>query len=372
MTMPSDTARALVIKTSSLGDVVHTLAAATDAARAIPDIRFDWVVEESLAVLPRLHPAVQTVIPVAIRRWRRRPLRILIAGEYRCFRRALRATRYDAILDAQGLLKSALIAYQARGIRYGPGWDSAREPIASLAYHHHLHVAKHHHAVTGLRKLFSDALGYPMPTSAPDFGIDPRPLASPDKEPPFVLFLHGTHWRSKQWPERYWATLANRLDSAGLQVWLPHASSTERRRAESIANSSGNVRVLPRLNLSQLTGIITSASGVVGVDTGLAHLAAALAVPVVVIYGATSAHLTGALGTFCTNIAATFPCSPCKQRACHYPRPSSVTPACYGSVTPDAVAHALQAQITQARHRRSSRQSMPPPPIAQGQPAYQS
>ena len=99
--------RVLLVKTSSLGDVIHTLPALTDAQRAIPGIQFDWVVEEGFAEIPAWHPAVAQVIPVAIRRWRKHPLQTLRSGEWRRFKARLRETHYDLVIDAQGLLKSA-------------------------------------------------------------------------------------------------------------------------------------------------------------------------------------------------------------------------------------------------------------------------
>ena len=102
--------RVLVVKMSSLGDVIHTLPALTDAAAAIPGITFDWVVEEGFAEIPAWHPAVDTVIPIALRRWRKHPWRDFRGPQWRACRQALRRQHYDAVIDAQGLLKSVFVA----------------------------------------------------------------------------------------------------------------------------------------------------------------------------------------------------------------------------------------------------------------------
>ncbi|HIQ53746.1 MAG TPA: lipopolysaccharide heptosyltransferase I, partial [Pseudomonas pachastrellae] len=145
--------RVLLIKTSSLGDVIHTLPALTDAARAIPGIRFDWVVEEGFAEIPSWHPAVDAVIPVAIRRWRKKPLQAVRSGEWGNFKRRLRETQYDLVIDAQGLLKSAWLTRYARAEVVGLDKSSAREPLAARFYQRRLAVAWGQHAVERTRQL---------------------------------------------------------------------------------------------------------------------------------------------------------------------------------------------------------------------------
>jgi len=164
--------RVLLIKTSSLGDVLHTLPALTDAAEAIPGIRFDWVVEEAFAEIPEWHPAVGRMIQVAIRRWRKAPLKAILSGEWTTFRRQLRAREYDLVLDAQGLIKSALLSRMAKGRVVGLDKNSAREPLASRFYQQGFPVERGEHAIVRLRKLFAKALDYELPTSALDYGIN--------------------------------------------------------------------------------------------------------------------------------------------------------------------------------------------------------
>lgn len=332
----------LLVKTSSLGDVLHALPAVTDAVRAHPDLRFDWVVEEAFAEIPAWHPAVAQVIPVALRRWRREPWRALAGGELRRFLRALRARRYDKVIDAQGLLKSAfLIARLARGVRCGLDRVSAREPLAALAYDEAYAVAKDQHAVARVRRLFAAALGYDMPPGAPDYGIERARFAGGKRED-YVVFLHGTSWPSKEWPEEYWCALAARAEVAGLAVYLPWGNAAEHARAGRIAQASRNARVAERMDLNGVARLLAGARAVAAVDTGLGHLAAALAVPCVTVYGATDPARTGTLGAAQTHLRARFACAPCFSRRCTYTGAAEAAPACYTSLAPETVWHELE------------------------------
>ena len=164
--------RVLIVKTSSMGDVLHTLPALTDAQQAIPGIQFDWVVEEGFAQIPSWHSAVDRVIPVAIRRWRKAWFSAPIKAERKAFRDAVRLQQYDAIIDAQGLVKSAaLVTRLARGVKHGMDWSTAREPLASLFYNRKHHIAKQQHAVERTRELFAKSLGYVKPQSQGDYAI---------------------------------------------------------------------------------------------------------------------------------------------------------------------------------------------------------
>ncbi|APZ42113.1 lipopolysaccharide heptosyltransferase I [Acidihalobacter ferrooxydans] len=333
--------RVLLVKMSSLGDVVHTLPAVTDAYHALPALSIDWVVEESLAEIPAWHPAVGTVLPIALRRWRRgwRASR----AERQTFRQRLREQPYDRVLDAQGLLKSAAVARLARGPRWGLDRQSAREPLAALAYDHRVTVDKAQHAVPRLRQLFAAALGYAPPDTPADYGIAHDRLP-PAQQRGDLLFLHGTTWATKHWPETHWQILAKQATHAGLRVLLPWGDATERARAERIA-AAGDANlctVLPRLSLGQLAGVLDTARAVVGVDTGLAHLAAALHVPAVTLYGPTRPDRTGTFGPGQVHLTAQFACAPCMRRTCRYRGPAHVWPACFGTLPPDRVWEALE------------------------------
>lgn len=284
--------RMLIVKTSSLGDVIHNLPIIADIRAHHPDMQFDWVVEEGFADIPRLHPAVSEVIPVAIRRWRRHLTDRAIWDEIAALRRRLREQTYDYVLDTQGLLKSALIASQANGATHGQDRASAREPLASLFYNHKHAVRRGQHAVARNRMLAALALGYPMPDTPPDYGIHSAPPAA-TLPSPYVVGLHATSRDSKLWPVEHWIALGQALSADGLHLLLPWGNDPEYRRAREIAAEVPMATVLPHMRLSWLAGVLGGAQAAVGVDTGLVHLAAALGVPTVAIYTDTNPQLTG-------------------------------------------------------------------------------
>ena len=289
--------RLLIVKTSSLGDVVHNLPVVSDIHAYRPDIEIDWVVEENFADIPALHPDVSKIIPVAVRRWRRAPFSIATWREMSVLRNNLAEYRYDYVLDTQGLLKSAVIASCARGQRHGQGAGSAREPLAALFYHHQHRIPRGQHAVTRNRQLAALALGYPMPSSSPNYGIRaPDSLLSPDLPKDFVVGLHATSRDSKLWPVDRWIALGRVLADSGLNLVMPWGNSKERARAEMIAATLTGAVVLPLLRLTELASVMSKAKAVVGVDTGLIHLAAALNLPTVAIYTETNPLMTGVMG----------------------------------------------------------------------------
>jgi heptosyltransferase I len=285
----------LLIKTSSLGDVVHALPVVADIRSALPDAAIDWVVEEGYLPIPGLHPGVRRAIPIAIRRWRRTLYRSKTRAEHVRFFAQLRAENYDAVIDLQGLLKSALIALAARGRRYGLDWRSAREPLG-LLYHHTYRVPWGMHAVERNRRLAAQALGYAVPATL-DYGIKAAPsgfewLAGN----PYAVLLHGTSGDYKLWAEENWIKLAGNLTSRGLSCVLTWGSDKERERSERIAAEVPRSLVAPALQFDQLGALLAGATVIVGVDTGLTHLAAALGRPTVGIYVATDPGATGIYG----------------------------------------------------------------------------
>lgn len=332
--------RILIIKTSSMGDVIHTLPALTDAGQALPHVRFDWVVEEHFAEIPRWHPFVNTVIPIAFRRWRKNIFSQKTWQEWRQFRSLLQSNEYDVVLDAQGLLKSAFIALHAKGKRAGLSFRSAREPLASLFYHHVTTTPKKQHAIARLRQLFSDLLGYDNPIRLPDYGINRQIFYDEAKTRPYILFLHGTTWATKYWPEIYWFELAKKLNDKGFLIKLPWGNENELASAKRIAENCHEVEILPRLDLKSIAKVLAMARAVIAVDTGLGHLAAALDVPTISLYGPTDPLLTGTQGRSQQHLVAKFPCSPCLSRKCRYQSDqslNSVMPPCFTTVTPDVV-----------------------------------
>lgn len=286
--------RVLLVKTSSLGDVIHNLPVASDIRRALPHAEIDWVVEESFAEIPRLHPAVGGVIPVAMRRWRKSPFTSSTWREFAAFRRAVRRTAYDAIIDTQGLVKSALLVAQARGRKYGHA--SPREGLAALANDVAIEIDRNQNAVLRNRQLAAAALGYRLDGLPLDYGIATPPLqADWLKQSEYAVLLTATSRADKEWPEEDWRALGTALIAAGLRCVLPGGSEPERQRAARIAQSLGRAVAAPAMKLSELAGLMAGARLVIGVDTGLVHLAAALGRPTLALYCASDPALTGVL-----------------------------------------------------------------------------
>ncbi|MBF0135700.1 MAG: lipopolysaccharide heptosyltransferase I [Magnetococcales bacterium] len=340
------TVNLLLIKTSSLGDVLHMLPAVTDAKRACPDLRLSWVVEENLAEMVGWHPGVDHIIPVALRRWRRSPMQAWRRGELQQFLTRMRGEEFTHIVDAQGLLKSAILARLAQGRRFGPDRTWVRERYALPFYQTTVAAAGLDHVVARLRHLLAEVLAYPLPATPPDFGLDRHRLpvlARP--EHPYVVFLHGTAWSSKAWPEACWIDLARHIRTqTHFHIWLPWGTLQERQRAERMATATGHgVWVLPALRLGELAAHLLGAAAVVGLDSGLAHLAGALDIPGITLFGATNPDYSGVARSRQTLLAADFPCAPCMRRVCHPPpgiHPGH--PPCLATLAPQRVWEALQ------------------------------
>jgi heptosyltransferase-1 len=286
-------------QTSSLGDVIHMLPAITDAARAIPSLNVDWLVEEPFAPIPAWHPAVQNIISIAMRRWNKNLGLQTTWHEIKAARQTLRQKNYDLIVDSQGLLKSAIWARMAKGDRVGYDRQSIREPLASLFYDKGHKVSRQLHAIERNRQLMALALGYPLPSSGPDYGLHglqsrlpPPTVRLPEQS---IVALHGTSRDDKLWPVEGWITLANTLQTNHHTLVLPWGNDAEHQRAQHIAQHTSNAMVLPKLGLDDLASVLCQAQAVVGVDTGLLHLAAALGKPGLALYTATQPRLTGAI-----------------------------------------------------------------------------
>lgn len=368
--------RILLIKMSSMGDVIHALPAVSEAQRFYPDLSVDWVVEESCAEIPQWHGAVGNVIVIGLRRWRKNWWQAWRSGEIAAFLHQLRKERYDYIIDAQGLCKSAIIARLARLTppspaltatsvadsatalrRCGYDFSTARESLAALFYQSKFNIAAPQHAITRIRRLFAAALGYeiappaalplappfPLALSPPlsslraavlidfDYGIKPAihsidavlgsvkqqliddavsysaALVKKEIKGRYLLFIHGASRAAKRWSEARWAELAQHANAANFTVLLPWGSEVEQQCAQRIAAGAkgssdptsppaAQVHVLPRLTLTAIAYLMEYSSGVIAVDTGLAHLAAALEAPTLALYGPTQPALIGVWG----------------------------------------------------------------------------
>lgn len=284
----------LVVRPSSLGDVVHALAVVADIDRARPGLPVDWVAEEAFVPLVQLARGVRRVVPVALRRWRRTPFSAATWREIGAFRRDIARDRYDAVVDLQEQFKGAIIARCARGPRHGPEGRATREPIATLLHDVHHAIPPRQHFEDRCRELVAAALGYTV-DGPPRFhfvaGAIPAP--APAAAAPRALLVHATSRDDKLWPEASWRALATGLGRRGIATLLPWGDEDEERRARRIVDGIDGATVLPRLGLPDLAGLIRASELVVGVDTGLVHLAAALGTPTIALFVATDPAQAG-------------------------------------------------------------------------------
>lgn len=341
--------RVLIVKVSSLGDIIHTLPAVTDAQRAHKNLVFDWVVEENFVEVPSWHPAVENVIPIAIRRWRRNIVKTYLNHEFRSFKRSLQGVHYDLVIDAQGLIKSGMVSRLSKGLTIGLSNRTIREPMATLFYNKVYSVPWTEHAVDRIRHLFARALSYEYDKDHIDYGIDVSRITGKieSSDQKSVVFLHGTTWDTKHWPEYYWRHLAHIATKAGYRVYLPWGNSIERQRANFIGLDNDNVVVLDKQSLSGLANHIQQSQGVIAVDTGLGHMAAALAKPAVSLYGPTDPGLSGTFGRNQLHLNSNLNCAPCVKKICAYSgpgvtdefrnQPFAVTPPCFATQKPETV-----------------------------------
>ncbi len=286
----------LIVRVSSLGDVVHNMPMVADLQRQFPGAEVDWVVEENYVDLVRLNHGVRRIIPFALRRWRRSLFNPATRAEIRSFLAVLREDAYDIAFDTQGLLKTGLVLRLAKLKTGAPriGLANATEGSgyegASRMFHtRSVPVPVRCHAVTRGRLVAAEGLGYRVDTP-PDFGLEvPRAPGGggwpwmPASE--YAVFFHGTARAAKKWPTASWIALAQMLEARGMPVLLPWGSAEEQQVAREIAANSRNCTVLPRLSMMEAVALAAHASLAVGVDTGLTHVAAAFARPTVEIYG---------------------------------------------------------------------------------------
>lgn len=344
--------RVLIVKTSSLGDVLHTLPALTEAAAAHAGLVCDWVVEPAFAEVPRWHPAVARVVEAPLRALRRAPLRS-VPATLAALDGELRLESYDAVVDAQGLVKSALLARRGRGLHFGLDPASVREHPAAWAYERWVSVPRTLHAVERTRRLFAAVLGHSLRGRGRDHGIGARvaALRAAHGTADEVLLLPGTTWRSKHWPDAHWTALAGRLAGDGFAVRVAFAGAGERPRAERIA-AAGQGEVLPEGGLDALLAAVVRARAVVGVDSGPLHLAAAAGRPGIGLYGPTDPALTGPWSDVLEALVPDLACVPCRARRCASPlppigRPQALEPPCLGRLDAARVHRRLLARLAE-------------------------
>jgi len=310
--------RILLIKMSSMGDVFHTFPALSDAQNNLPGLVIDWVVEKSFAEIPKWHPVVDKVYPIELRKWRKTLLKKQTRQQIKAFFEEINQTQYDLIIDAQGLLKSAWVARKIKAKTAGYDWQSAREPLATWFYQFKYPVVKEQHAILRLRQLVAQSLNYSLAENALIvYGLNTQAWSKPEvvieqfSEQDYWVFLHGTTWETKYWPEDYWIELLKQANALGKKVILPWGNQEEQQRALRIAKTTKaeNVWVPEQmLSLNDMAKTLKNAQAVVSVDTGLSHVAAALEVPMVVLYRVTDPKLVGADGEKVNRLES--PCSP--------------------------------------------------------------
>lgn len=294
-----------IVKTSSMGDIIHTLPALTDAQKAIPNLQIDWVVEEFFSEIPKWHSAVNNVIPVKIRHWRRNLFKQQTWKEWRAFKKKLQQSNYDVVIDAQGLIKSAfLVTFLAKGKKFGYDKKSAREGVSALFYNQTFDIPYNQHAVERIRQLFAKSLGYKCPIQKGDYNIADQLLqnfANSSQNDtacvnPYIIAIHSTTRDDKHWLEEYWLEVIKKVTDQHIEVHLPWGNLQEKARAKRLSQVSSFVKVLPKLTLTELAKHIVKSEAVISVDTGLSHLTAALDKKNIILYGATNPKLIGAYG----------------------------------------------------------------------------
>jgi len=335
----------LIVRLSSLGDILHFFPAVSDLHRHFPDAEIHWLVEPAFAEMAGWHSAVNKVITVPLRAHKKTWWKIprLLSG----LRQQLQAEKYDVVLDAQGLLKSALLAKLAGVPVFGFHGDSARESLAARFYRKTARVRQGLHVVEKNRQLVAQVFGAEIAQPA-DFGLDkfrgermryPLPdMLTQMVNRPYIVLLHGTTWSSKYWPESSWLELIRLLVQHGWRCLLPWGNEDERLRALRLQEAVGiGAQVLPKLSLTELTVVLLHARAFVSVETGIGHLAAVLNIPGIMLHGPTDPEYSGILGMSCKHITSGMDCSPCFKRDCPKLSSLAVIPPCQLAISAQQV-----------------------------------
>lgn len=292
--------RVLIVKISSMGDIIHTLPAITDASHKFPNILFDWVIEETFSEIPAWHPYIHQIIPIKLRFWKQKWYKVKSWKEYCQYIKLLNNYKYDLIIDAQGLLKTSLFVTNniISGTKHGMDFSSSKEPISCLFYHKRHYINKQQHAIERIRQLFSYSLQYPLPLNTGQYNIKHHFTDQNNFTyfNPYLIFFHSTTQPKKQWPEPYWSFLLKKAMKLGLQVKIPFWTKPEESLAKRLQKYSNQIIILPKLTLNEIAVQIIKSIATISVDTGLSHLSAALNQPNLTLYGPTDPTLIGTYG----------------------------------------------------------------------------
>jgi len=339
--------RVLIIKLTSMGDLMHALPALTDAVKAIPGIEFDWVVDKTFSEVPLWHPAVKNVITTAHRQWKKNIIQSWREGLLSQFNQKLNKNDYDLVIDLQNNMKSATVSWFYKGDVHGFDKGYCRERFAYKAYKHRYAIPENQHAINRIRQILSQALAYPLVDSPPDYGTNFEQYDLPELNfvlpEKYLIFVHNASWLSKIWPLTSWQGLINKVVDHGYSVLLPCGTDEEQQRAQQIAAVNEKAHALPRLTLNEIAALTYRADAAMCSDTGLAHLAAVAGTPAQTIYGATDTDLIGTVGRHQHHIVSEMNCAPCYKRTC--PRPEAINgePVCMDEISIETAWHRLKA-----------------------------
>lgn len=341
---------------SSIGDIIHTFPAVMDAKRYIKDIKIDWLVDENFVDIVKLQQynnnnIIENIISIPLRKTKKNLLFEIIKFKFKDILNQLNTEHYDLVIDAQGLLKSAIIAKLVNTKKIvGFNSNSCREPLASFFYHYRIQVDKNLHAILRTRQLFAKSLNYNFQDI--DYGLERKQfpklaeLASSNIDK-YIVFLHGTTWETKHWKLEYWQKLSLLIANKNISIVIMISNLKEQQFAEQLLANNHSIIILSKLSVWQIGPILANAIAVVAVDTGFAHLSGAIGVPVVGIYGATSIVKSGVMGAKSVNLQSQYHCSPCLSRICleYKNKHSKIKQPCLQEITPEIVFSKLEEII---------------------------
>ena len=331
--------RILIIKLSSMGDVLHALPVLSDIKNHLGnDTQIDWVCEPAYAHLLQDHPFIHKVYSLPLRRYKSF-LKGIYSIEAKQLKQFLKKNPYDIIIDLQGLLKSAWVSRWAKGKRFGYDSKSIREPLASWFYHHTFSVSKDQHAISRMRALAAKTLGYQVPTDEPDYHLNThheKKITHLKQMPKLILFPFTT-WESKHWPGEHWESFM-KLAQHSFEIVIAWGSEDEYQKALSLCTATINSEPIPKLSIEGMKDFLKNCDAFVGVDTGFSHLATAMDIPGIILVGPTDKHQSGPLGSQQIALDVNLPCRPCHKRICPLPIvPNALRPSCLAKIAPERV-----------------------------------
>ena len=336
----------LLIKMTSMGDLIQMLPAITEAAEAIPGLSFDWLVDDAFKEIPSIHPSIDKIIPIPFRRWKKNKWQAVQSGEITSFVKLLRSQSYDMVIDMQSNLKSAIVGLFAKGKRYGLNKQSVREFGAHFLYNKTIFINRQQNHVERLRQMLATFLNYSLPNTLINYGIVKSNLPALDFYLPekFVFITPIASVTNKLWPEIFWQEVIHHLIQSGYDIVIPWWSQEEKERGLRLQNQHPKVHLLPPLDLKQKTSVLAHATAAISLDTGLAHLAAALNIPNVCLYGPGNFKSCGTIGPRQIHVVADSPpaCAPCESQRCSY-NPHDPYAACMAKISPQQVLTAFHA-----------------------------